>query len=563
MVDGLAALARTLTAPVVLDGEIVAVDAAGGALSFQHLQSRMHLRGRPRSSLPWTEAAFIAFDLLRDGDTDLRPRPFTERRARLTQYLERESVRGPAVRLIHSQHGGGVQLRDEGVANDWEGLVAKEPGSRYLTGKRHPGWLKIKFVKRQEFVVGGWTDGRLSRHHFGALLVGYYQPGDGGSGPRSRSHDSDRGTNGLVYAGHVGSGFDDAELEAIGDHLREMEHDGSPFATPPPANEQTHWVHPSLVIEVKFTQWTADDVLRNPVYLGVRPDTVADDVRREDQRPDTAGAPRQSRGAKRATTPRRRRRHAAATDKDAATSPGADPASRLALVPSVVPPARPEISSEIDTLCDQWHALEASRRRSTLTLPDGARVEVGNLHKVFWPEPNLTKGDLLRFNLRISPYLLPVVADRPLVMKRFPNGIDGKWFYQHRSPDQIPDGVRVTMVRESPEREDTGVPYLVGGTLQTLAYMAQLAVISQDPWFSRLPNIEAADVVALDLDPMPDAPFGRIIEVARWLHDELEGLGTPCVAKTSGASGIHIYIPLPPGTPYEAGMILARFSPPS
>ncbi|MEO2196601.1 MAG: hypothetical protein ABGY72_11000, partial [bacterium] len=267
--------------------------------------------------------------------------------------------------------------------------------------------------------------------------------------------------------------------------------------------------------------------------------------------------------AKRATTPRRRRRHAAATDKDAATSPGADPASRLALVPSVVPPARPEISSEIDTLCDQWHALEARRRRSTLTLPDGARVEVGNLHKVFWPEPNLTKGDLLRFNLRISPYLLPVVADRPLVMKRFPNGIDGKWFYQHRSPDQIPDGVRVTMVRESPEREDTGVPYLVGGTLQTLAYMAQLAVISQDPWFSRLPNIEAADVVALDLDPMPDAPFGRIIEVARWLHDELEGLGTPCVAKTSGASGIHIYIPLPPGTPYEAGMILARFSPPS
>ncbi|MEO2194879.1 MAG: hypothetical protein ABGY72_02150, partial [bacterium] len=107
MVDGLAALARTLTAPVVLDGEIVAVDAADGALSFQHLQSRMHLRGRPRSSLPWTEAAFIAFDLLRDGDTDLRPRPFTERRARLTQYLERESVRGPAVRLIHSQHGGG------------------------------------------------------------------------------------------------------------------------------------------------------------------------------------------------------------------------------------------------------------------------------------------------------------------------------------------------------------------------------------------------------------------------------------------------------------------------
>ena len=556
VVDGLVSLARTLTAPVVLDGEIVAVDAAGGALSFQHLQSRMHLRGRPRSSLPRTEAAFIAFDLLRDGDTDLRPCPFTERRARLTQYLEQESVRGPAVRLIHSQHGGGVDLRDEGVANDWEGVVAKEPGSRYLTGKRHPGWLKIKFVKRQEFVVGGWTDGRLSRHHFGALLVGYYRPGGGESGPQSVSTDSAfAATNGLVYAGHVGSGFSDAELEAIGDHLREIEHDESPFAPPPPANEQTHWAHPSLVIEVKFTQWTADDVLRNPVYLGVRPETVANDVRREEQRPGTAASPRQSRGARRPTTTPRRRRRAA--DK-AATSPSAAPASRLSLVPSAVPPPSPALAPEIDALCDQLQALESSRARRTLTLPDGGRVEVGNLHKVFWPEPHLTKGDLLRFNLRISPYLLPVVADRPLVMKRFPNGIDGKWFYQHRSPDHIPDGVRVTMVRESPEREETGVPYLIGGTLQTLAYMAQLAVISQDPWFSRLPDLEAADLVALDLDPMPDAPFSRVIEVARWLHDELEGLGTPCVAKTSGASGIHIYIPLPPGTPYDAGMIFCQ-----
>ena len=191
-------------------------------------------------------------------------------------------------------------------------------------------------------------------------------------------------------------------------------------------------------------------------------------------------------------------------------------------------------------------------------LPDGSQVPAGNLHKVFWPEPGLTKGDLVRFSLRMSPYLLPVVADRPLVMKRFPNGVDGKWFYQHRSPDELPEGVRVVTVSESLEREDTGVPYLIGGTLQTLAWMAQLAVISQDPWFSRLPDIAEADWVALDLDPMPEAPFSRVVEVARWLHDELARLDVPCLAKTSGASGLHIYIPLPPGTPYEAGMIFCQ-----
>ena len=358
-----------------------------------------------------------------------------------------------------------------------------------------------------------------------------------------------------MYAGHVGSGFNDAELAAIGEHVRRIETDDSPFAAALPPGEQTHWVHPSLVIEVKFAQWTADDVLRNPVYLGVRTDTAAKDVRREDvRRRQEAGlsavalAKAEGRRQKKDRTPAARPGRRPQTRTTPATSP--QPTLSSAAVPALDP--------AIDTLCDRLHELEASHTRSTLVLPDGARVPVGNLHKVFWPEAGLTKGDLVRFNVRMSPFLLPVVADRPLVMKRFPNGIDGKWFYQHRAPDQIPDGIRVAMVRESPERAESGVPYLIGGTLQTLVYMAQLAVISYDPWFSRLPDLEQADVVALDLDPMPDAPFTRVLEVARWLHDELERLGTPCVPKTSGSSGLHIYIPLPAGTPYSAGLIFCQ-----
>ena len=570
---GLAALAAGLPGPVVLDGEIVAVDAAGGPLPFERIQGRMHRRGRPSAAATPTSAVFIAFDLIRDGGEDLRPRPFTERRARLVERLDPDA-RG-AVRVVPSQCGGGVDLRGKALANDWEGLIAKDPASRYLSGRRNPAWRKLKLVRRQEFVVGGWTEGRSSRSGFGALLVGYYpggtqaEPAARGRAPAARVSAAGRRrvSDPLIYAGHVGSGFSQTDLDAIGAHLQAIAADESPFNAAPPANEPPHWVDPSLVVEVKFTRWTADEVLRHPVYLGVRADTAPRDVRREDDRGRRAPV---AAGTSAAAPPRARR---APDSPPAGTSAAAPPRARGVRAggsrrpsssasapspPKSAPPPKPAPDPAIDALCDQLRAIEAARKRGVLVLPDGSRVPVGNLHKVFWPEPGLTKGDLVRFDLRMSPYLLPVVADRPLVMKRFPNGVDGKSFYQHRSPDELPDGVRVVTVRESREREDTGVPYLIGGTLQTLAWMAQLAVISQDPWFSRLPDIEEADVVALDLDPMPEAPFGRVVEVARWLHDELARLGTPCLAKTSGASGLHIHIPLPPGTPYEAGMIFCQ-----
>jgi bifunctional non-homologous end joining protein LigD len=149
------------------------------------------------------------------------------------------------------------------------------------------------------------------------------------------------------------------------------------------------------------------------------------------------------------------------------------------------------------------------------------------------------------------------VEDRPLVMKRFPNGVASKAFYQQRAPDDPPPGVRWEMTEESSEA--TGeMPRLVGGSLATLLYMSQLAAISQDPWFSRVQSPEFADYVALDLDPMPGVSFSQLLEVARWVHEELEALHIPAVPKTSGSSGLHIYIPLPPRTTYESGQLLCH-----
>jgi bifunctional non-homologous end joining protein LigD len=203
---------------------------------------------------------------------------------------------------------------------------------------------------------------------------------------------------------------------------------------------------------------------------------------------------------------------------------------------------------------DRLDEIERSPSSSgALELPDGHTLDVTNLSKIFWPKLKITKGDLLRYYVRVSPYILPVVADRPLIMKRYPNGIDAEPFYQHKAPDKVPAGVRVSKVPG-----DSVASRPIGGDLKTLLYMAQLAAISQDPWFSRVQTPHFADHCAIDLDPMPDVKLEAVLDVARWVRDELDTLKIPGFAKTSGSRGIHIFIPLQKGTPYHSGQILCE-----
>jgi bifunctional non-homologous end joining protein LigD len=189
-----------------------------------------------------------------------------------------------------------------------------------------------------------------------------------------------------------------------------------------------------------------------------------------------------------------------------------------------------------------------------LQLPSGDRLDVSNLGKVFWPTLKLTKGDLFRHYLRVSPYILPVLEDRPLVMKRYPNGIDAMPFYQQRAPDVHPRDIRVQVLTV----EDEPMPRIVGGSLTTLLYTVQLASISQDPWLSRVQSADAMDHAVIDLDPPDELPFRHVLDVARWVRDELEQLKAPGFPKLSGAGGLHIYVPMPPETPYEAGMLFCQ-----
>jgi bifunctional non-homologous end joining protein LigD len=515
-------LARSLEAPLLIDGEIVALDSEGRPGGFQQLQGRIHVKGsHDIEALDRAQpTAFIAFDLLRDGAEDVRGLPLTERRARLNRHLER--FRSHTLRSSEqvAQDGRALErrARDEG----WEGLIVKEGASPYHAGRRSPAWRKLKLVNEEEFVVAGWTEPRNTRSRFGALLLGAYddqQPG-----------------RPLVYIGHTGTGFDQKELDRVFTLLATRETPQSPFRERIKTNEPAHWVRPELVAQVRFTEWTADRKLRHPVYLGLRDDKRANEVT----------APHGKVASRAAHEPAQSPRAARTARKDDGRRDSKSPAAK--------PP------KAIASVVEQLRALEDARKDGAIELPSGERLSVTNLAKVFWPKLKLTKGDLLRYYAQVSHLILPVVSDRPLVMKRFPNGIDKPAFYQQRSRiEQPPPGVRIEIL--PPEGEPISEPNarrFVGGNLITLLYMTQIAAISQDPWFSRVRSPLDADYTALDLDPGDDTPFSKVVDVARWIRDELQSLRVPGVLKTSGSRGLHVYIPLAPGTSYESGMLFCQ-----
>jgi bifunctional non-homologous end joining protein LigD len=519
IVKALQRYALRLREPVLLDGEVVALDERGEPVGFQNLQGRIN-----RKSISAAEdapAAFIAFDLLRDGPHDLRGLPLTARRAALDRVFNDPG--SPLLRIAPQVGRDGRGLYREAMTRGWEGLIAKRAGSKYLSGKRSPDWAKLKLQHAQEFVIGGWTEPRGGRANFGALLLGV--------------HDD---TRGFVYAGHVGTGFTEAELNRLMKSLRGLETRTSPFDEPPPAtNETPHWVKPSLVAQVRFTEWTNDGRLRHPAYLGLRDDVDPDSVRREQH----------------GTLAEDARRRLASPDAAEAPPPRTNKAPSARAARKAPPPkSSARIAPDLQLLIDQLSAIEASKKaKGIVALPDGDSLEVGNLHKVFWPSEGLTKGDLLRYYVQVSPQLLPVVLDRPLVMKRYPDGVRSEAFYQHRAPDKVPAGVRIEVL---PDDDVPSRP--IGGTLKTLLYMAQLAAISQDPWFSRVQSLGVVDFVAFDLDPMPGTSFETVLDVARWLRDELDKVGAKGVPKTSGSNGLHVFVPMPKGTTYESGRLWAQ-----
>jgi len=519
---GVRALALRRKRPFVLDGEIVAFSGDAPA-RFQALQSRMHLQGERdiAGQVKSTPSALIAFDLLVDGDSVLLDQPWNVRRKRLERFIGARAPKG--LRLGDSAPGDGEKLLARARRDDWEGIIAKRVDSTYQPGARSRDWLKLKVEFRQEFVVGGYTEPRNTREHLGAILLGYFDGDD------------------LVYVGHTGGGFTRESLAAMAKRLARLERKSSPFSTPVRTNEKAHWVRPEIVVEVKFNEWTADSRLRQPIFLGVRDDKDPREVTRE------ATSVQRGHGVARAAATRRRTGAAASVKSPPKKSAAKRTAKRSA---SAVSGTDARLEVELD-------AAEHERRDAHLTLGRGVTLSLSSLDKVWFPgrAGGYTKGDVLRHYVRVAPFILPVMEDRPLVLKRFPDGINGEAFYQQKAPPNPPAGVRVDTIEDA---DGDHVERLVGGSLATLLYQVQLGTISVDPWHARVKSLGFADYSVIDLDPGPRAKFDRVVEVATWVKAELDRLGLRAALKTSGSTGLHIFLPLPARTSNEAALLIAQ-----
>jgi bifunctional non-homologous end joining protein LigD len=491
-------------AGMVLDGEIVAFDAEGKP-SFNAMQNRGAA----------VRAVLFCFDLPYFAGIDLRKAPYRDRRRYLAQCL----LPTPLVQLVHAQEDG-VALAPAALASGFEGVIGKRKDSRYESGKRSGAWLKVKPTRSGDFVVGGYTRGKGGRAPLGALLVGYWE------GKKLR------------FASHVGSGFDDKTLAQVKKRLEPLQRKTNPFAEKPELNAPTTWVEPKLVAEVKFHSWTEDRHLRAPVFLRLREDIEAGEV---------SGPPEK------------------------------------------------KSSNEIGGILQQ---LETRKPAFTIAVGKHA-LKFTHLDRVYWPanpalqQPALTKRDLLRYLAQVSPFMLPHLADRPLTMIRMPEGIGGERFFQKHWAQELPPFVETLKVHSEHGREKGPQELLLCSNLATLLWLAQSGTLEFHVWHSRAaPGPDAVtrvtdytnkaalessvlnypDYVVFDIDPyiysgkeakgaepeLNTVAFEKGKEVAFRLRELLQGMKLESIVKTSGKTGLHVFVPIRRTLDFEAARTVSE-----
>ena len=485
----LRALNRALSShEALIDGEIIAFDETGRP-SFEALQPRMHQRGQAaiRRLMRSTPVTYVLFDLLWLDGHSLMDRPYSERRARLRE-LDCNGAHWRTPEYHHGE-GEGQALLDATRARGLEGVVAKRLDSSYTPGGRGRAWLKIKHHRRQEAVIGGWSEGKGARAgRIGALDLGVYD-----------EHGA------LRYAGQVGTGFDEPELERLAKLLGALAHYDSPFAGRQPPRG-THYVQPDLVCEVEFSDWTRAGQLRQASYKGLREDKPAVEVVRERVR-----------------------------------APADIPASSADTHPDV---AQPDVAQSDVAQSDVRAPLPAGRRvRGGVEVEiEGRTLKLTNLAKVLYPETGFTKGDLIGYYTAIAPALLPHLHDRPLTLKRYPNGVQGEYFYEKQAPAHRPDWVQTARIYSEHSKRE--IDYTLCHDLPTLVWLANQAALELHPSLSLAGALQSPTTLVFDLDPGPPAGVLECCEVALELREMFEQLGLRAFVKTSGSKGLQVYAPL-------------------
>lgn len=424
---------------VVLDGEVTALDNAG--------KPKFNLLQNYKAGSAATSPVYYVFDLLELDSYNLSQTPLEARKTLLKKLLPDSNIIRYSDHILEKGH----QFFEQASQQNLEGIVAKDRTSTYQFGKRSKKWLKIKTVKRQEAVIGGFTEPRGSRKGLGALILGVYDDQN------------------LNYIGHSGTGLSNKQLIEIRNRLDKLERKTSPFTVPPKPNAPVHWVQPKLLAEVEFSEWTASGHMRHPKLVGLRSDKPAQKVGREKP-------------------------------------------LKISSVKSQSRKSKPKSS-----------------------------VEFSNLDKVFWPKQKLTKGDLISYYQTMSDLMLPYLKNRPMTLLRHPNGAEGKSFFQKDVDKKLAKGFS-TFTRYS-ESNDKNIDYFVTDSREALLYMAQLGCIEINPWSSTTKTPDKPDWLVLDLDPEAIS-FSEVIEVALTIRQILDKLKVKSFIKTSGKTGMHIYLPL-------------------
>jgi bifunctional non-homologous end joining protein LigD len=493
---------------VVLDGEVVVLDKKNGVPSFQSHQRRMNVDSIKEIDNLSKEipATYYFFDILYLDGTNLQGLSFLERRKILSDVIAKENAR---IKISHFIEEKGKEVFDKTKSMGLEGLVAKHKSSKYVQGIRSRDWLKIKHIKTQDCIVIGYIRGEGNReNYFGSLLLAAFDP------------QIDK----LRFVGHTGSGFDFIQLDEIYKKLQAMRIDKCPIDYVPYTNRDPIWIKPELVAEIKFSDSTEEKIMRAPIFLRFREDK----------------SPREC------------------------FIEGEKPTKQL-----LEKPAKEEESKKPK---EKKLVFEQANN-------DSAYSSFSNLGKVFWDKtsthPQLTKKDLIKYYDNISPYILPHLKDRPLSLSRYPNGIKGKSFYHKNwSQENKPPFVQTVKIY-SESREGNIINYIICNNKETLVWLANLGCIEMHPWYSRIKDFESCqkrddilfeekcglnfpDFIIFDLDPyiysgqetkgqQPEynhKAFKAAVEIAYILKDFFDDLRIESFIKTSGKTGLHIFVPI-------------------
>jgi bifunctional non-homologous end joining protein LigD len=440
----------------LLDGEIIVLDEHGIS-SFAALQTAFQEGAKHALH-------YYVFDLLHLDGHSLRYLPLAERKTLLAHLIE--GLDDDAIRLSEHVRDEKAAIFDEACRHGAEGVVSKREDSLYVSG-RSASWVKVKCGLRQEFVIGGFTLPSKGGEGLGALLLGYYQDGM------------------LIYAGRTGTGFTQESQKQIRERLESIRSSTNPFVAVGTAERRgALWVKPELVAEVAFSTWTADNLVRQASFKGLRDDKPAKEVVREKP---SAGIPNA--------------RATAAAGKS------------------------------------REHAAPVTKAHASLGLP-----RVTHPDKVIDRESGLTKQQLVAYYAEVGGHILPHIADRPLSIVRCPSGTAAKCFFQKHVKPGLPKGISSVEIvdRKSGKPE----PYITLSDANVIPELGQLNVLELHPWGAPASDFEHPDRIIFDLDPDASIDWKTLAATATEVRARFKKLGLESFLKSTGGKGLHIVAPI-------------------